>query len=264
MPTSFALVADRLEPAALELFSTIVELHQGGSGDRRFVYGETYGGSFLTFVAHEGQRELNDVDGGALRELARYGLLTTGRAGRNLMYRVNREGLAFHRWWRQQQGQAIAQTEHAVTTLLASEAFAQSHHGAAHHLNQAFDLLWQNRSDEQTISEIGDHLRKALMDVTTDVVGSDVVGGTERPDERLQAWLAARNNLHHRERDVLLSFVDLVDRVLRLDHRLNHVRDEVDRNEPPPSRGELRRAAFLTATVCYEIAQLSAQHQVLR
>lgn len=256
MGVSFAVVADRLEPSALELFGTMAEHHLGTSGDRRFVFGETFGGSFLTFVAHEGQQELTDVDGGALVELARYGLLTRASAGRDPMYRVNGEGLAFYRWWRQHQGHAIAQTEQTVKSLLDSDAFARSHSGAAHHLNQAFDLLWQDRSDEPTISEIGDHLRKALMDVTDDVVGATVVGGTERPDDRLQRWLTGHESLHHRERDVLAALVTLVDRVLHLDHRLNHVRDEADRNEPPPSRSELRRAAFLTASVCYEIAQI--------
>ena len=40
---------------------------------------------------------------------------------------------------------------------------------------------------------------------------------------------------------------------LRLDHRLNHVRDEVGKGEPTPTYEEMRRAAFLTALVCYEL-----------
>jgi hypothetical protein len=50
--------------------------------------------------------------------------------------------------------------------------------------------------------------------------------------------------------------VRLARSVLWLDPRLNHVRDETSKGEPEPDRAEIRRAAFLTAVVCYELAQL--------
>ncbi|MGH3451085.1 MAG: hypothetical protein ACRDQW_10240 [Haloechinothrix sp.] len=102
-------------------------------------------------------------------------------------------------------------------------------------------------------SEVGDHLRKAIMDTVTDLLGEQ---NQEQPATRLGAWLDRQVSLHSRERQVLTDLVQLTRSVLRLDHRLNHVRDETSKGEPPPDHEEMRRAAFLTAVVCHELDRL--------
>jgi hypothetical protein len=93
------------------------------------------------------------------------------------------------------------------------------------------------------------------MDTTSDVVGSDG-GSQEKPVERLRTWLEAQN-LPKREQTAIARLVELTDAVLRLDQRLAHVRDEAGKGEPPITWEEIRRAAFLTAVVCYELDRLS-------
>jgi hypothetical protein len=104
------------------------------------------------------------------------------------------------------------------------------------------------------VSEIGDHLRKALIDATTDVVGAEAGGEQEKPIQRLRAHVG-RLLLPAREAEVLVQVVELARVVLRLDHRLNHIR-EADQGEPEVSWEEMRRAAFATAFACYELDRL--------
>ena len=103
------------------------------------------------------------------------------------------------------------------------------------------------------VSEIGDHLRKALLDITTDVVGAAAGGEQEKPIARLQAHLSDRSLS---ERVVLVQLTELARVVLRLDHRLNHLRDEVGKAQPAPTWDEVRRAVFVTALVAYELSRV--------
>lgn len=178
----------------------------------------------------------------------------TARAGRP-NYRVSGEGIHFHTSLMAREGESVSQIEVEVHRLLDGDAFARAHPQAAHHLREAFTLVWDGNSTDQVISEVGDHLRKAIMDVTTDIVGAEAVGTQERPIERLTTWLAARPDLSEREVAVLHHLIDLARVVLRLDHRLNHVRDEKDDGVSRPSWEETRRAAFTTAFACYELSR---------
>ena len=92
------------------------------------------------------------------------------------------------------------------------------------------------------------------MDTVTDVAG-DAPGKQEKPIERLRDWVASRN-VNERERATLDALVELARATLRLDHRLNHIRDEADLDQPPASKPELRRAAFVTALVCDQLSSL--------
>ncbi|HSJ84409.1 MAG TPA: hypothetical protein VLA91_11395, partial [Acidimicrobiia bacterium] len=158
-----------------------------------------------------------------------------------------------YRWLKEEMGLPIEQTEAAVVSLLNASDFAARHPGASHHLREAFALLWSDRTDDQTISEIGDHLRKSLMDITADLP-SDNSGGVERPIDRLEAIAQSKEkNLGSREMKVLGSLVQLAADVLSLDHRLNHIRDETDKGLPLRTWDEMRRAAFVTALACYEL-----------
>ncbi len=93
------------------------------------------------------------------------------------------------------------------------------------------------------------------MDTTSDVVGPDDGGQQEQPIQRLKAHLGGLP-LTAREGDVLAQVVELARVALRLDHRLNHIRDEADQGEPAATWEEIRRAAFATALTCYELDRL--------
>jgi hypothetical protein len=123
-------------------------------------------------------------------------------------------------------------------------------------MREAFELLWAGAESNQVVSEIGDHLRKALMDVTTDVLGPGTATQQEMPVQRLKEWMTTQTTLSTRDADVVQQLVELARVVLRLDHRLNHVRDETDKGQPLPTPEEVRRAAFTTALVCYELARI--------
>lgn len=88
------------------------------------------------------------------------------------------------------------------------------------------------------------------MDIVSDVVGE--AGKQEQPIPRLKAWLEERS-MADREREVLVALVELARVALRLDDRLNHIRDEADAGEPGATQAELRRAAFVTTLVCEQL-----------
>ncbi len=190
-----------------------------------------------------------------MHDLLGYGLLAVEYGGHGTPnYRVTGEGLAFYRWWKRQTGSALDQATSETRRVVTGDAFAKAHPGASHHLREAFDVLWRDRLDNQTVPEVGDHLRKALMDVVGDVVG-DSGGKVEQPVKSLQLWLATRP-LGDRERSVTMAVVELARATLRLDHRLNHIRDEAELGEPEATMPELRRAAFATALACDQIASI--------
>lgn len=255
---SYEELANRLTPDAQTLFCDMVDAHlTAGSGDRLFIRCDTMDGTGMIFAGSELRREWRDFDGGAIDDLVSYGLLHHGFGGRDSPnYRISGEGLHFYRSLMDRQGGAVMQMEHTIQRALAGDAFAKAHPGAAHHLREAFDLLWEGSQAEQIISEIGDHLRKALMDTTTDVLGAGSEGKQEKPAERLKERLSSQPGIGPREAAVLHQLAELVRVVLRLDHRLNHVRDETDKGEPPPTWKEVRRAAFTTAFVCYELDEV--------
>lgn len=256
MSITYEDLAVRLTPEAESLFRQMVDLHLGATGDRMFLQADTMGGSFLKFCGKPGAT-IEPLDRGAIEDLASYGLLQCNWSSRGTPnYRVGGEALAFHRWLVGQAGAATAQVEDEVLRSLGSKQFAQRSPQAAHHLNEAFELLWGGKTDDQTVSEIGDHLRKALMDATSEVLGDG--GPSEDPVSRLKASAAARGRkIGEREAGVLDSLVAMAKAVLSLDHRLNHIRDEADKNLPLLSWDEARRAAFVTALTCYELDRLA-------
>lgn len=253
---TYADLTSRLTPDALGLFREMVSAHLESSGDRLFIRADSMSGTHMIFAAEGSKRRLDRFDGGALVDLVRYGLLHQDFSSRGTPnYRVSGEGLHFHKWLLEREGSPVAEVEAEVNRLLNSEEFVRRHPDGSRHLHEAFSLLWEGSTDKQTVSEIGDHLRKAIMDVTTVVVGDDQLK-QEQPIERLEVWLNA-SQLGDRERAVATAIVDLARASLHLDHRLNHVRDEVDKKEPPVGWEEMRRAAFATAVACYEISRIA-------
>ena len=112
------------------------------------------------FRANDVSRSWDDFDGGALEDLSVYGLLHVSYSSSgDPTYRVSGDGLHFYRWQMSSLGGSVSQVEEAVRRLTDSPAFAERHPGSSHHLLKAFGLLWSDATDDQTISEIGDHLR---------------------------------------------------------------------------------------------------------
>jgi len=251
-------LANRLTPEALDLFREMAAAHVESTGDRMFIRVDKRAGANLIFTGEGSRRQFQGLDGSAVEDLVAWGLLHVGYSSRGTPnYRVTGEALRFYRWLMQNEGSAVEQVEETVRRVVLGSTYAEVHPGAAHHVHEAFELLWSGRTSDQIVSEIGDHLRKALMDATTDAVGSTSEGGQERPIERLRRHMAGLS-LPSREADVVSQIVELARAALRLDHRLNHIRDEVDLGEPAALWEELRRAAFVTALVCYELDRLPA------
>lgn len=252
----FDELARRLTPEALNLFREMAAAHIESTGDRMFISADTMGGTHMIFTGEGSDRQFSGFDRGAVEDLADYGLLRVSYSSRGTAnYRVTGDGQRFYRWLMQSEGSAVEQVEEEVRRVISGSGYASRHQGAAHHLSEAFELLWGGRTDDQVVSEIGDHLRKALMDATTDAVAPTSAGGQERPIQRLQSHIGGLG-LPSREADVVSQIVELARVALRLDHRLNHIRDEVDLGEPGASWDETRRAAFTTAFVCYELDRL--------
>lgn len=253
---SYEDLSDRLTLEALDLLRRMLDAHLSSKASTRsFIRSDTNRGTRLMFTGSDGATgQFPAVDVGALEDLVGYGLLhvsySASRGTPN--YRVSGEAVRFNRWLVQEAGTAIAQVDEEIRRLVSGDAFAAAHPGAAHHLAEALALLWAGDVSDQRISEIGDHLRKALFDTTAAIVGA---GAPERPIQQLRTWLAA-SKLQPREAELVAHLVDFADAALKLDHRLNHVRDEAAKGEPPPTWEEARRAAFLTAVACHELAAL--------
>lgn len=256
MGIQYSDIRDRLDDEALELFGQMVEAHlEAGRGEKLFLRSDSLGGNGLIFSSDQVRRDWRGFNGGALDDLVGYGLLHLGFGGRgNKNYRVSAEGLAFYKWLRREQGQPIEQVSAAVIELVDSPGFATRQPDAAHHLGEAFELLRADDLNDQRMSELGDHLRKAVMDSATAVLGDGA--NPEQPAKRLRNWLGNHDGLQAREQVMLTRLVDLVEATIEEDHRINHVRDELSRDRARPDYEEVRRAAFMTALVCYEIDRL--------
>lgn len=253
----FQYIAERLSSEARELLRDMVTLHLAATGDRTFQESRSWQmGTTLIFHGDGVRTDLRKVDGGALEDLVQYRLLqrSYSRNG-TATYRIGSDGVAFHQYLLDQEGAAIDQVEAEVARLVAGDEFARKHSAAADHLNQAMELVWSRRTDDQAVSEVGGHLRHALMDITGDVVGEDGKN-PEFPLKRLRPWLEGQD-LGERERHVVEHLVELADAVLDLDQRLTHVRDEKGKSRPGVTWDELRRAAFTTAFVCHELSRIT-------
>ncbi len=191
---TYEVLEQRLTQEARALYCEMVEAHLATTGDRFFIRSDTFGGAGMHFVGGGGtQRTWRGFDGGAIEDLAGYGLIHVSYTAKGTPnYRISGEGLAFFRWLQGSRGAAITQVEETVQRFVAGDAVARAHPGGAHHLREAFDLVWSDNPTGQVVSEIGDHLRKSLMDVTTGIVGSTTQGGQEKPVERLKEWIAGR------------------------------------------------------------------------
>ncbi len=249
----YETIRDRLSPEAKNLFFEMVEAHMAASGDRFFLFLRHFGGNSL-FLAAEPRRDWENVDGGILEDLATYGLLSFSQPGRDPNYRVTLESIAFYRWLMAREGNPVEQPEQDVLRFVESETFARRHPGCSHHISEALDLLRSDRTDDQTISELGGHLRNAIFDLSSDLLENPDYD-REKPEAPLRR-LIEQSTATDREKKVLAILVDLMSAVLSLDQRLTHVRDESDQRRPLRSWDEVRRAVFTTVFACVELDRM--------
>ena len=249
-------LVDRLAPEALDLFREMAAAHLESTGDRLFILTDTAAGTELNFLGKGSNRPFGGVDLGALADLTDWRLLRIDNGGwGSSNYRVTGEGQYFYQKLMQSEGSAVDQIEQEIRRVTSGPDYAKAHPGVAHLLREAFELLWGGQTDDQVVSKVGDHLRKALMDATTDLVGPDTEGRQEQPTPRLKRHLKGLD-LPSREAEVVSRIVELAEAVLSLDQRLDHIRDEADKGKPSATWEEIRRAAFTTAFTCYELDRL--------
>lgn len=245
-------LADRLTPEAEELFCAMVEAHLASTSSRRnFLLAGTLQSDFLIFSG--GAFERQEVQKFALDDLVSYGLLRMGYGSKGSPhYTVSGESLRFYRALKQLRGKPVDSIEQVVRHLVDGPAFAKAYGSASEHVAEALALLWSDRTDVVTVSDLGGHLRSAVIDTVAGVTGSPVPN-VEDIRAQLAAWLKGRTE----DREAAL-LVEVVETAFKLDQRLTHVRDEVGKGAAPPTWNELRRAAFATVFACYELAQVTA------
>lgn len=156
---SFDDLAKRLTPEALNLFREMAAAHIESTGDRMFIRADTMGGTHMIFRGEGSRRQFDGFDGGAIEDLVDCRLLRVSSSSMGTAnYRVTGDAQRFYRWLMQSEGSAIEQMGEEIHRLISGSGYASRHQGAAHHLSEAFELLWGGRTDDQVVSEIGDHL----------------------------------------------------------------------------------------------------------
>lgn len=248
---SYETVRQRLSGEPLTFFKEMVEAHLAASGERRFFLSRTLGGTSL-FLSSAPRRDWDDVDGGVLDDLVGYGLLGFRQPSNAPIYTVTAEGTAFYRWLMEQEGAPIEQPEESAVRFVEGHDFSRRHPGCSEHLGEALNLLRADRTDEQTVSALGGHLRNAIFDLASDLVGGDTGYNREKPIAPLKRAVQ-ESSVSERERAVLDALVELLVAVLALDQRTTHIRDESDKGVPLRGWDEVRRAVHTTTFVCAEL-----------
>ena len=147
---SFEDLAERLTPEALDLFQEMTAAHLESTGDRMFIRADSSAGNHMIFTGYGSNRQFSGFDGGAVQDLLSWGLLHLDYSSSGTPnYRVTGEAQRFYRWLMQSKGSAIEQVEEQVRRVTDGSDFAKAHPGGAHHLREAFELLWGGRTDEQ-------------------------------------------------------------------------------------------------------------------
>lgn len=245
----FDHVRSLLSPEPLQLFSELVEAIQNTTGERS-IYRMDFGEASFLFLETAAGRKTWNLDVEKLDSLLEYGLVTRMEGTR---FRVSGDGSAFYAWLQNEQGLPIAQLAQKSLDLVRSAEFASRHASCSHHLSEAFNLLWEGSTENPNVSEIGLHLRNALFDIANDVnrdgkTSEDLV-------KRLNGWMSVAA-LQEREREALESLIVFAKTTLSHAQRLTHIRDDLKKGNPSPEFAEIRRCAFLTSLVCYEIFEL--------
>ncbi|MDJ0769265.1 MAG: hypothetical protein QNJ12_10740 [Ilumatobacter sp.] len=261
MGTPFKVVQGRLDESALNLFDRMAQLHLAAvsGATQEFIWMRTRtmagDGQQLLWLG-DGNRGRTQVEftGNDLQDLIDASLVRRARNSDRNNYRIPSDGVRFYRWRMVQSGgSSIEQVESAVRSSLEDPAqLALRHPEASRHLSSAFDKLWTESRDDNTMIEIGGSLRSAITAMTADLVGHDT--SPEKVVTALEPWLKEPNRLPPRQPELLTS---LLDWTVRCCQRIHHLHDERARGAPDPDWSELRRTAFLTSLLCYELDRLT-------
>ena len=244
----------RLSSDAINLFTRMVETHlahRADAGDNLFLMPTDFAGE-LWFTGQKSAYTPN-VRSAALNDLSSLGLLQRGSPrGGGESFTVSGTGENFFQWLKRRNGTAIDQVAEVAQRNLSGAGFAERNPGASKALDDAFELLWESSTDDQAVQTIGGHLRTAIQHTVSTVIGPDADGKRENPIGVLKDY-GETLELTGREVKVLVRLVELAGAVLSLDQRLHHILDEVDKDRPPASWDEMRRATSITAVTCIEI-----------
>ena len=256
MGMTFEDIEVRLMPEAERLFNAMAEAHLASSpGHRFFMVSQALGSGPDMMFAGDSQFHQPGFDESTVQDLLGYGLLRyQGSHQYSTSYNIPADGIHFYNWLQAQRGEPVESVERvAVTSLSDGGLFARTHPKSAHHLEQALELVRSDAATEdQVASEIGGHLRSALIDLTVDLTGA-----TTKPEEvskNLKAWLATRSAT--RQSSVVAATVELCIATQHLNQRVTHIRDDVSKGEPALTWEEIRRSAFATVYCCYELSRL--------
>ena len=184
-----------------------------------------------------------------LSDLSSRGLLRVRRHDRrgDPQYELTADARDFE-LWRRGLPSPIEQVERAVVQLVDDAGFAERHPSAAKHLRTAFEMLSTRGLDLADTTIVGDHLRKALIDV------AGAAANLQSPDENLERVLRRPRVAATERADAATAMlIDLTLAVIHLGHAIEHVRDEINEQRLPADFETMRRAAFLTAVCCYEL-----------
>lgn len=231
-------------PEVDEVFRQLVDADAGRGA--WFQSLQTFGGDQV--LSSSGVISSRRSSTSVLHDLASRGLLRIRKHDRrgDAQYELTADARDFEAW-RRGLPSPVEQVGLEVMRLVNDVGFADRHPTAAKHLRAAFGML-DTAEDVADITILGDHLRKALIDV------AGAAAGLPTPDENLDRVLRPRRIAAAERADVATAMLlDLVVAVLSLDHSIEHVRDEIAERREPAGSDTIRRAAFLTAVCCYEL-----------
>jgi hypothetical protein len=184
---------------------------------------------------------LNDLSSRGLLRISRY-----DRRG-DPQFELPADARDFERW-RRGLPSPVQQVEREVLQFVNDLGFGDRHPTAAKHLRAAFGLLTGSQLDVVDTTIVGDHLRKALIDV------GGAAAAISDPDENLERVFRPRRVAAAERADTAVAMlIDFALALMSLDHSIEHVRDEISEHREPADVDTIRRAAFLTAVCCYEL-----------
>ncbi len=250
---TFADVLRQLTPEAKDLLVRMVDAHLASDpGDREFFTVRTGAGTGMIFT---GNAPFNgeQIDRTALNDLSQTQAIRLLRHDRhrNPVFDIGPNARRLYALLMAERGHAASSVEEPVRRMMESRAMVEAHPGVAHHLSEAFALLWSDSTSDQTVSELGAHLRSALADLVGDLTARQ--SNPEQIAKSLETWVAGRAEVRSGN-----ALVSMAKTVLALTQRLTHIREEANEGRPIEGWHELRRAAFLTSLLCYELAEVAS------
>ena len=246
-------VAELLDVPTRRVFTSLVEHHlQHLDEGCEFMFIKTMGGGFLRSTA--GALSIDGFNDGRIRELLRLNLVSEiGYSKNATRFEVTAQSVKFYRYLQQQVGEVVDQvTQSSFHETSDGTRFARHHPEAARRLRTARDLLAIESDLKTTATDIGPHLRAALLDVASTKL-IDFEGSPERSIDELVRRTCGRHE-HADPATALLA--QYAQEVLRQAQRLTHLKDEEHKERALTGWKELQRSVRLATVACAELAAL--------